>query len=143
MGIIQRLLLAGAILFALGAYGIYKSNDKDAKKSALLCLGLSLILGIVGFNFSDDESKSNTNGYSHGEQITFDGHLNEYKYEYTLPAYDGNGNYMCDVEMKSSNGNLYAFPNNASRPVKYWSAPYNSPYACTYSCVWGGGYIYF
>ena len=143
MEIIQRLLLGSAILAALGAYGIYRSDDKDAKKSALLCLGLSIILGIAGFNYTDDDTKSQSNTYSHGEYIPFNGHLNEYKYEYSLPAYDGNGNYMCDVEMKSSNGKLYAFPNKTSRPVNYWNAPYNAPNACTYSCAWGGGYIYF
>lgn len=140
--IIQRLLFCGAILSALGAYGLSKSKDKDAKKNSLLCLGLAFILGFTGYNISDKSGKIDS-GFSQGQQITFKGHIEEYSYEYTLPAYDGRGNYVCDVVMKSKGGYLYAFPNNSSHSVNYWTAPYNAPYACTYSCVWGGGYIYF
>lgn len=124
-----------------------KSLDNErvsTKETKYFGWGCLIAAFLAAYLYSEDRKQSSI---SHGEQIHFNGSNDDiyrpyYTLQYTLPAYDGYGNKVCNVEIKSnSKGELFAFPNGDSSPKEFWNAPYGSP--GTYCCVWGGGFIYF
>lgn len=116
------------------------NTTKDTKYFGWICL---IAAGLALYVYSENDKKSKMEHTSHSEKIHFGGNISShYTFLYTLPAYDGNGVKVCDVDIKSnSDGKLFAFPNGSSSPQEFWDAPYDSP--GTYSCTWGGMYIYF
>lgn len=126
-----------------------KSIDKEgnsAKETKYFGWGCLIAAFLALYVYSENDRQNKSSYVSHGEQIHFDRIDDDfrphYTLQYTLPAFDSNGNKVCDVDIKSdSKGELFAFPDRGSRPEEFWTAPYGTP--GTYSCRWGGGFIYF
>ena len=140
MEILGKWLIAAAILCVIGFFSL--KNEKDSSKVSLLIL--SFILGFIGYNCLSDKEQTyieegNRNGRSNGEGISFgSSHVVTL---YSCRAFFANGGYACEVEVKSKNGILYAYPNGETKGYKVNDAPYDAPGACY--IYWGSTPIYF
>ena len=147
MEVLGIFLFAGAILCLVGFCSLIKDKN-TSEKDLIVLIVLCLLMGVSGYKclYGDEEeieSDDNLPQHDYNERnrnVNF-GHGNGFVREYTVSAFKWGGIYACEVEIKSKDGKLYAFPNGSTQAHEIYLAPYNAP--GTYYIYWSGEPIYF